>query len=390
MITNINVEILAVSEVNRYLSWSSKIVPYIGTSNTFPLWDGDLVVYDSSGTRNTNEKIDRLIKVQVKGHINKAKSSFPPIMKYKIPLSDLNHYRRNGGVAYFVVSFNEKNKDSNIYYALLTPEQLKTYLREATGKKSTSVKLYSVPELEKFYWNCINFLNNRDWQGAFQTENLSPVNIISKQISFKISGPGSTLTDVLDYNVGTKIPLYNTIEVEGQKIQLPSGNEGIIVNCRCQKQVSINGHVWYNSLKSISIDNKIFYSIADVLSIVVESDNKTLVYASLFDGTPYLSDILNASDFVKNFLQNKQIQIGEIKYDIDFSSSKDGIFTLLFEAQLLRKKLDNNGLSGDVKMSDLKLARDKDDKISLLCAIDDKYYAVTCPGINWSSLIQAS
>jgi hypothetical protein len=390
MITTVNVEILAVSEVNRYLSRSTKMVPYIGTSNTFPLWDGDIVVYDSCDTNNLNRNVDRLIKVQVKGRIHKTKTSFSPVIKYKIPVSDLNHYRKNGGIAYFVVCFNEKNNESKIYCALLTPEQLKTYLREAPGQKTTSIKLSAVPEIERFYWYCINFLNNRDWQSAFQTENLSPINIISKQISFNISGPGSTLIDVLDYNVGTDIPIYNTIEIGNHTIQLPSGREGRIVNCRCHKNVSIDGHVWYESFKSIKINDAIFYSIGNVLSIVVESKKKTLVQVSLFNGTPFLSDIMNASEFVKTFLKSKKIQIDDIEYNIDFTSQQNGILQLLFEAQLLRKTLDKEGLVDDVRMSELKISRDKNDKVCLLCAINDKYYAVTCPGIDWSSLIQAS
>ena len=76
MITNTNIEILAVSEVNKYLSWSNYMVPYIGTSTTFPVWDGDLIVYEPNKEHNSNKHIDRIIRVQVKGHLNKNDESF--------------------------------------------------------------------------------------------------------------------------------------------------------------------------------------------------------------------------------------------------------------------------------------------------------------------------
>ena len=129
MITNTNIEILAVAEVNRYFSWSSNMVPYIGTSTTFPVWDGDLIVYEPNCHNNSNKYLDRIIRVQVKGHMNKDDEVFSSTIKFEVPIADIDHYRRNGGVAYFVVCFNGKTQESRIYHSLLTPEQLKTYLR---------------------------------------------------------------------------------------------------------------------------------------------------------------------------------------------------------------------------------------------------------------------
>lgn len=389
MLTSVNIEILAVSEVNKYLSWSKRIVPYIGTSNTYPLWDGDLVVYSSKSTNNSNNEVDRLIKVQVKGRIIKRKTSFAQTISFGVSLSDLNHYRKNGGIAYFVVCFNESSKESKIYYSLLTPEKLKSYLRDSKGRKTAGIKLKGVPELDRFYWECINFLNDRDWQGTFQTDDLTPINIIGKEFSFRISGPATSLKDVLDYHVGTNIPIYNTISVGGHQIQIPSGLEGTIVSVRCNKKVSIDGQVWYDSVKTITIGQHIYYSIGNVLSLVVDKNNQEVVWASLFNGTPNLSDILNAAEFIDKFLCSRSLKLGDRKFEVSIFHDQDGIRQVVKEAQLLRDILNNSGVSEDVRLADLMIGKDKDGEICLICSINKQKYAIKYSGINWSSLIQA-
>ena len=391
MITNTNIEILAVSEVNKYLSWSNYMVPYIGTSTTFPVWDGDLIVYEPNKEHNSNKHIDRIIRVQVKGHLNKNDESFLENITYTVPVPDLNLYRRNGGVAYFVVCFNETTQESKIYQSLLTPEQLKKYIREAKRKKKTQITLNVIPEDRQiFYCRCLDFLRDCRLQNPYQDSSLSPINIISNALSFNLSGPGSTKDEILDYNVGNKVHLYNTFNLGGRTVQVPTGIEGEIQNVHCEKQVSINGVVWYKKIKRAKFQDVIIYSIADVLSIVVNAESKQLAWVGLYNGTPYLSTILKAKDFVKNLLKYKLLKINEDEYNIDFSDSKKGIEQLLFEAQLLRDILNHEGFNDDIRLINLNVGRDSDNEICLICKIDDKQYNIKYPGINWSSLMQAT
>lgn len=391
MITNTNKEILAVAEVNRYFSWSSNMVPYIGTSTTFPLWDGDLIVYEPNCHNNSNKHLDRIIRVQVKGHMNKDSETFSDIIKFEVPISDLDHYRRNGGVAFFVVCFNEKTQKSKIYQSLLTPEQLKTYLREAKGKEKTNIKLQIIPkDTNDYYWCCINFLNDCDWQGPYQGDDLTPIKIIANKVSFRVSGPGVSFDDVLKFNMGHKIQLYNTIDVGKHQIQIPTGLEGEVRDVRCNKNVIINGITWFSRIKMLDMPTYTLYSIGNILSLAIDKQSKELMYVDIFNGTPSLSTILNTKDFVKNLLQFKHLEIDDHEYVIDFSDSSKGIEQLLFEAQLLRDILDNEGLKKDIRLENLNVGRNNENEICLICTIDDKQYSITYPGINWGSLMQAT
>ena len=391
MITNTNIEILAVAEVNRYFSWSSNMVPFIGTSTTFPVWDGDLIVYEPNCHNNSNKYLDRIIRVQVKGHMNKDDEVFSSTIKFEVPIADIDHYRRNGGVAYFVVCFNGKTQESRIYHSLLTPEQLKTYLREAKGKEKTNIQFQTIPEnTNDYYWNCISFLNDCDWQGPYQGDDLTPIKIISKEISFRVSGPGTSLDDVLKFNTGRKIHLYNTIAVGNRQIHIPTGLEGEVRDVRCKKCVIINGTTWFERIKMLEMPTYLLYSIGDILSLAIDKQSKELLSVHLFNGTPFLSTILETKDFVNSLLCYKRLKIDEHEYDIDFSASSKDIEQLLLEAQLLKDILDNEGLKKDIRLSNLYVGRNNENAICLICTIDGKKYSITYPGINWSSLMQAT
>lgn len=389
MITKNNIEALSVSEVNNYLAQTGKVAPYIATFNTFPLWDGEMIVYSNSIQENRN--IDRIIKVQVKGHIQNNDNPFKDIISFQVKISDLNHYRKNGGICYFVVYFREEPYEHKIYYALLTPERLKTYIRESAGEKYTNIILKEIPnDKERFYWSCINFLDNRDKQSSFQTEDLAPMNIIGKTIGFSITGPYKDKMDMLNNLEGEYIPLYAFCNYDDKTISVPTGREAKIVNVRQQKKVCIDGKEWYNEIKALTINGCILYSIGNLLSLTVCKGNPAqLLRATIFEGTPALSDILKSKDFVLSLLKEGHVEIDGITYKFNFSSSMEGIKELLMQAQLLRMILDKQGINDDLELKNINVIYNERGEASLRCIIKDKVFDVTCPNVSWQSLIQA-
>ena len=389
MITNSNVESLSVSEVNIYLAQTGNIAPYIATSNTVPLWDGEMLVYNNYIQENRN--IDRLIKVQVKGHIQKNNMPFKKRISFRVKISDLDHYRRNGGICFFVVYFKEIPYNYIIYYALLTPEQLKAYIRNSGGKKQTNIILKEIPnDKERFYWSCINFLDNRDKQSSFQTNDLAPMNIIGKAIGFSLTGPAKDKMAMFDYFEGERIPLYALYNNDSKTVSIPTGIEGEIRNVWQQKTVTINGKKWYDEIKVLPLKDIVYYDVGNFLVLAVnEKNRRQLVYADIFNGTPLLSDILKSNDFVLNLIEVGHVEINGIKYKLDFSSAVEGIKELLKQARLLRMILDRKGINDDLALKHINVFHNESGEATLRCCINEIVYDVTFPDVNWEALIQA-
>ena len=389
MITNTNIEILSVSEVNRYLALTDKIVPYIGTASTCPLWDGELLIYNDDN--NSNHTFDRIIKVQVKGHIYKSTNKLPSKITYSILVSDLNHYRKNGGIGFFVVYFKEETKESRIYYSLLTPEKLKEYIRNSSGKNKTRVSFTSIPDDNKrFYFYCINFLNNRDWQASFQTEDLSPLSIDSNKLMFQLTGPNRYRMDLIEYYDGEEVPLYSILKHGDKEIILPTGKEAVVTNVWQKKTVSINGVKWYDEVRVFPLQDYTVYGVGYFLLLFVDKDDSsTLIDTKLFYAVPRLSDIINASEFVLTLIREKRLQIDGIEYLLNLSDSADDYLNILNEAKILRNILDKNGISKDVMLKDIEVIRNEIGEPTLLVCIKENVYQINIPGISWVSLIQA-
>ena len=152
----------------------------------------------------------------------------------------------------------------------------------------------------------------------------------------------------------------------------------------------MNGTTWFDRIDMLEMPTYLLYSIGDILSLAIDKQSKELLSVHLFNGTPFLSTILETKDFVNSLLCYKRLKIDEHEYDIDFSASSKDIEQLLLEAQLLKDILDNEGLKKDIRLSNLYVGRNNENAICLICTIDGKKYSITYPGINWSSLMQAT
>ena len=130
--TNSQIENSAVGSVKRALNDTGYIdVSNIKEGDKFPVWDGDILVYDSDKERK-NENIKYKLPVQVKGTEARVENS----LKFKIRTNDLKKYRDDGGVIYFVVQVDKNNSINNkIFYIDLLPVNIKKILKNKKHSK---------------------------------------------------------------------------------------------------------------------------------------------------------------------------------------------------------------------------------------------------------------
>ena len=167
-----DIETSATAAIKIKLADTDLLSQYINERDKEPIWDGFIYAY-----KNKYKKNDDLIgraPVQVKGKTVKRFSKKNP--KYKVSITNLEKYRNDGGVLYFVVHIDaEENK--KIYYAALQPFLINQYLRIAQSKKPISINLKELPDKPNDFENIvINFIEESQKQSILKTgKNWTPV-----------------------------------------------------------------------------------------------------------------------------------------------------------------------------------------------------------------------
>lgn len=141
-----------------YFTDCNRIDTYIHTNDKEPLWDGHLFLFTS-----TEQKADQVygrIPTQLK---SSKKTSDKVAVKYSVPKTSLETYKRDGGIIYFYVSIDNPTP-KQIYYCLLTPIIIKKYLRTKAKDNKIPITLKQLPndkhqvteELFQFFSDCKN------------------------------------------------------------------------------------------------------------------------------------------------------------------------------------------------------------------------------------------
>ena len=160
-----DIETSATAAIKIRLADTDLLSQYINERDKEPIWDGFIYAY-----KNKYKKNDDLIgraPVQVKGKTVKRFSKKNP--KYKVSITNLEKYRNDGGVLYFVVHI-DADKNKKIYYAALQPFLINQYLRIAQSKKPISINLKELHDKPNDFENIvINFIEESQKQSILKT-----------------------------------------------------------------------------------------------------------------------------------------------------------------------------------------------------------------------------
>jgi len=156
----------AVSAVEHASMISGLLMPEIPVGDTYPSWDGEIIVYTSEDSRNKRAKDDIIgrVPVQVKGtHVNHFSKGTRP---YNIEVTDLRNYSNEAGAFFLVVEmtdFYDVNK-TKIFYAELLKYDIEKLIK---GKEHQKTISHTFQELrkDKLYSLCRHFLFHRKEQG---------------------------------------------------------------------------------------------------------------------------------------------------------------------------------------------------------------------------------
>ena len=157
-----DIELLAVSKVMERTGWTDRLKLFININDKEPMWDGHIYVYEDDS--KTNKSFKDKIPIQVKGKVV-SKIGKKDKIKYPVETVDLNKYRDNGGIMYFVVYITRKDRKTTIFYASLLPFKINDLLDKKGEQQSISIELEELPDGdEKFESICFNFIKHREMQ----------------------------------------------------------------------------------------------------------------------------------------------------------------------------------------------------------------------------------
>ncbi len=166
-----DVETLAVAEVNGLVAMCPHLIPLISSNDKTPFTDGHIDVY--RGLTRSKEEWEGRVTVQVKGKTI-GRAGKPP-KSYPISRTDLDAYKSDSGVLYLVVSIDPSSGCKRTYYALLSPFGIEQILAKASPRtKKISVRLKEFPsrpdEIERLIWVALKTREQRPSLGDVSSQ----------------------------------------------------------------------------------------------------------------------------------------------------------------------------------------------------------------------------
>lgn len=246
-----NNEILGVTAVERLISKTEYLEPFLNKNDREPSWDGYINAYHHAGRHSKSDMAGR-VAVQVKGHrcesVEKAKKSF------SVEMSDIKNYLQEGGTIFFVVFITEETEV--VYYRNLLPYDLRRIIRDHGSQSSYTIILDKFPKDKKEIADLIlNFVRDRDKQRtAISSEivNLEQLNNqgMLKSLSFGFTTVDNKYRHPFDYFFTHDMYLYANLPF-GISMPVQHIKNIEMAVAELQNNISVNGKLFYERYKCV-------------------------------------------------------------------------------------------------------------------------------------------
>lgn len=311
-------ERLAITTLSEKLLTTQTIDPNFFENDKTPSWDGELIAYKSSTKEKNN--IYGICKVQIKGKAVSSKELERKKIQYRVFLSDLNNYRFNGGVLFFVVGITE-TFDRKVYYKELLPYELADIISRKKEQKTCAITLKDMPiDSNKVEHLIHRFIRNSREQ--FSTTPLHPIGLSEYLTKHN---EGNVLSFTVDFPdmFETSTWLYSSPQAQ-LHIKEPIG------------KIRIVEMGFRDSSLEVYVRDKCYFDIATVakrargfviylggcIEINVEDDKKANC-KFIHKGT--IDDVLNGLHFFLDFMQGGEIKVISKSFgeQLIYSGTKD-------------------------------------------------------------------
>lgn len=365
-----DIETAATAAIKIKLADTDLLSQYINERDKEPIWDGFIYAY-----RNKSKKNDDLIgraPVQVKGQTVKRISPKNP--KYKVSITNLEKYRNDGGVLYFVVHI-DADKNKKIYYAALQPFLINQYLRIAQGKKPISINLKELPDKPNDFENIvINFIEESQKQSISKTGKNWTIEEVEKllgrenmRMNCHFTCIGYDRNDPFSYLKNNE--LYLHIQNSDGTLSFPVEHLESVEAVITERSVDVysNGRKYYDLVKvERHKDETLTLYLGKSIKYILGRDKQTLKYT--FAGN--LNERIRDLRFIMDVFDTKCLAVNGV--DLSFSPTKKEIESFDIDAargtlkyyKLIKEMLDILHVSIPLDMD--KLTEKQEDIVKML------------------------
>lgn len=287
---------------------TKKIVPQINKNDKYPIWDGELLVYNSSNF-NKNNLFCR-VPVQVKSELLKGDAEDKTT--YDISISDLKKYAEEGGILFIKIIYDEKNEFGYIYMNIIMKGDISDIFKNINKEQKTKrIILDRVDNEKEIITICENFKLHRELQMQIpENIDLSKIKDSTKLYTYSYINDVHDLVKKEQY-VYAKLD-YNILMYVG-KIKNRELINDVHVNAETKNKV------YFNHIKVIYTESKTLIKIGNYVEI---SDNRIIINNNLNENVN-LDDTINELEFMNDLYKNKKLKIGDSEFfDFNFDLSE--------------------------------------------------------------------
>lgn len=322
--TDKQAEELAASKVKDYINYTNKLSPYITENDKTPLWDGHIFIYKN--TIHSNNNLIGRVSTQIKGKRVK-KSIRNTFITYPVEAMELEKYKSDGGLIYFVVLIH--GEERTIYYAKLTPLILQEYIdKNIYNRNKVRIKLDILhnnkeqfeKELYIFLKDCNRQKENVNYGRVISINDLSNMNN-SIKLNLFIPEENPDTDSIFEYITTNEVYLYvEDTSKFNHKFWIPIKEGPFILEGErfLRKDVSINGKKYYDKIKiDESSENRHRFHINNSVEIVIEKYiNKFKLCFNININRKWMDEWVNDAEFILDMFSNKCIYIGNAPLNI--------------------------------------------------------------------------
>lgn len=316
MTNNIDIEGLAVGHLKTLFSKIGCLRAVINDNDKEPIWDGYIYVYEYNTKQRSNEDLKGRIPIQVKGHIEKdIYSGNNKIPSYKFDVTNLKNYLNDGGVLFFVVTFDENGENEKVFYKKLLPYDLNKILKNVGNKKTKTLPLDFLPKnKEKIIELFFNFINDKQNQ-KITLDNINFNDIINnhKNIVLSFVTFNKDYKAAFDYVLNNDIYIYTKTEY-GSLLPIEHIKNVSEVSQEVNADVKIGEKVYYTKIKMTFLPaDTVEVRIGKSLTIRANMKEKTQKLTFKLSGT--LLNEIDDLNFMIDSIKNNGFKINENLFD---------------------------------------------------------------------------
>ena len=302
---NKKIDSIAVTEIARVTDEQDLLHPDFETGGTRPFFDGHIWVYKSS--KQTNDNYSDRIPVQIKGHEVKRLSihtcKYPGIKK-----ANLEAYKKEAGILFFVVQILKKSHVKKIFWKQLLPYDIENTIKKMR-RNSTSIELISL-DRSNLTLVCQNFIRDKEKQKHGKIKPLGEIKgLEGLNLSVITRHPGKGYEALNDYIVAEN-PLY-VYAIDKNDISFPLAN---LTNDDVHLMLHDTSEVWVGNVSygnhyfSHQInENGVYYQFGSSWRFFLDGQTK-------FSATGTLDDRIKDIDFLLRVVNGDKIRVGDIEF----------------------------------------------------------------------------